>query len=213
MELRKFSIAAPLLLAAAIAPGLRAQTSDSLITITGDSYEETEELVEFEQNMDMGDVIALFREQQREIAAQRKLLEEQSRKIDTLTTTLATLQATQAQPAPRVKSDTAVELAAQKRMLQQQSQQITALKRELNAVKTAPANSSDSVQIAESHTEAVELSPTATPAPVEQPTTASEKETATGEAVAQAQEKFEKVQALHEKMFEALEQVRGLLGL
>tara|TARA_R110002073_G_scaffold11758_17_gene53088 strand:- start:10117 stop:11790 length:1674 start_codon:yes stop_codon:yes gene_type:complete len=187
MELGKFSIAAPLLLAAAIAPALHAQPSGTTVKSPAAGHEQKEDLAAFEKSMDMGDVIALFREQQQEIAAQRKLLEDQSRKIETLTRELASLQAAQAQPKPDVEADTARELAAQRQMLQHQSRQITALTQELDTVRAAPSTNKVSTQIAQSPTKADEISPAASAPSAKKPATAAEKATATGNAVAQAQ--------------------------
>ena len=53
--------------------------------------ESKEDLLRLEGSMDMGDVIALLKQQQRELAAQRKLLESQSRQIETLTRELDVL--------------------------------------------------------------------------------------------------------------------------
>lgn len=184
MKLGKIFIALPLLLSAVIAPRLHAQPADT-VSPAVTAFEEQEDLTAVEQSMDMSDVMALFRQQQQEMAAQRKLLEDQSQKIETLTQELASLRSTQ--PAPQPAPDTAKELAAQRQMLARQSRQIATLTQELDAVQTAPASRKNEIAISETPVAAVTLS-TAAPTPATaQMTTASAKETATGNAVAAAQ--------------------------
>ncbi len=94
--------------------------------------ESKEDLLDIEGEMDMGDVIALFREQQQELAAQRKLLENQSQQIATLTSELKILRAG---PSPEAQVATQQELADQKAKLQSQAQQIQALTNELDVMR------------------------------------------------------------------------------
>lgn len=126
--------------------------------------------------MDMGDVIALFREQQKELVAQRKLLEKQAEQIDTLTKELEAIRA----PLPAVNE----EMTAQRTLLESQSQQISTLARELDSMQDPlpPANA-DSIKEVAAAGPAAETGP---PVP-ETPQTEKEQAVATGNAVAQAQ--------------------------
>ena len=144
------------------------------------------DLKALEENMDMGDVIALFREQQKEMAAQRKLLESQAQKIDALTQQLQAVQA----PLPAASE----ELTAQRKLLENQSQKldsqsqkIATLTRELDDLHSP---SSPPVQQSTVVTGAGEVSPPvaiAEDAVTSQPKTVREKAKETGDAVAQAQ--------------------------
>ena len=69
----------------------------------------------------MSDVIALFRQQQEELVAQRKLLENQSAQIAILTRELETLSTA---PSPETQVAAQKELADQRKLLQSQAQQI-----------------------------------------------------------------------------------------
>ena len=97
MKVGKISIAVPLLLVAAIAPCLQAQPAGELAP-TSTALEAESEQTAADNSMDISDVLAMLRQQQHEIAAQRKLLETQSRQIETLTQELAAVRATQSEP-------------------------------------------------------------------------------------------------------------------
>jgi hypothetical protein len=84
MKLSIIAIAVVTLLAALdTGPARAEQATDAVSQLS--AIEADGGLKAFEETMDMGDVIALFREQQKEMAAQRELLESQAQKIDTLT--------------------------------------------------------------------------------------------------------------------------------
>lgn len=105
----------------------------ALVTPTVLSASESkEDLLEFEGEMDMADVIALFRQQQAELNAQRKLLESQSRQIATLTQELETIRSA---PDPVSKVEAEQQLAAQQQQLATQAQQIATLTNELDVLQ------------------------------------------------------------------------------
>ena len=131
----------------------------------------------FEENMDMGDVIALFREQQKELVAQRKLLEKQAEQIDALTKELEAVRA----PLPAVKE----EMTAQRTLLDSQSEKISSLKSELESMQ-APLPKADTTSTEISVAAATPPEPVPQSKP-ERPQTQKEQEIATGNAVAQAQ--------------------------
>lgn len=158
--------------------------------------EPTAAITALEREMDMGDVIALFRQQQQELAAQRKLLEAQSQQIDSLTRELDALRSAPPDPQQR---QTEQELAAQKRLLQSQDQKIATLTRELDALQ-APASAPTKNQLVLSAPEepTTAQAPALAPAPAPAPEMAAaapeqseakkeEQAVTTGVAVAKAQ--------------------------
>jgi hypothetical protein len=108
-----------------------AQAQESTPAVLSPS-ESKKDLLKLEGKMDMGDVVELFREQQEELAAQRKLLEKQSAQITTLTQELESLRTA---PAPEAQVAAQKELEAQRQQLESQSQQIETLTNELDALQ------------------------------------------------------------------------------
>ncbi len=187
MRFPALTIAVAILLASPGLPEARAAQSGDPVSPRA-AIEAGGDVEAFEENMDMSDVIALFRAQQKEIAAQRELLEGQSRKIATLTEELAALRASQSTTHEAPGPDASKELAAQKELLQQQSRQIAVLTKELQAVQASPPAPADSeVSLPDAPAATVTLAPGAAPATTAKPGSASEQAAATGEAVAQAQ--------------------------
>lgn len=125
----KFSIAAittcTLLALLGISSAYAEQATDAVSQLS--TMEADGDLQAFEESMDMSDVIALFQQQQKEMAAQRALLEQQAQKIDALTQELDAIRA----PMPEANK----EMVAQRALLQSQSQQIATLTRELDGMK------------------------------------------------------------------------------
>lgn len=135
-------------------------------------------LEEFEESMDMSDVIALLRQQQQELTAQRQLLQSQSEKIDNLTQELEAIRA----PLPAANK----EMAAQRALLQSQSQKISTLTRELDGIQAPLPSAGEGpggTPTAGVIPPAISVAETVS-AP---PQTAQEKQEETGDAVAQAQ--------------------------
>ena len=186
MKLGTTSIVLPILLTALTAQSLRSEPAKTLPPALS-SFEANGDLTAFEKSMDMSDVIALFQQQQEEMAAQRQLLESQSRKIESLTRELAAMR----EPAPETTS----ELTAQRKILESQSQQITILTRELDAMQTPPmATQSEASEgdIAQSTlpTETPEAAPSTIAAADSTPQetrSKSEKAIEAGDEIAQAQ--------------------------
>lgn len=152
------------------------QQNDDISRIS--AMEKDGTLEELEESMNMSDVIALLRQQQQELAAQRQLLQSQAEKIDGLTQELAAVQA----PLPAANK----ELVAQRALLESQSQKISTLTRELDAIQEPLPKEGQGIT---GETKAGIIAPAksvARTAP-EPPQTAQEKQEATGDAVAQAQ--------------------------
>ncbi len=150
------------------------------------SSESKEDLATLEKNMDMSDVMALFRQQQQELAAQRKLLEGQSQEIATLTNELRAIQA--ATPSEANQDETAQELAAQRKLLESQSQEIATLTQELDVMRAPPPSAAPEVTAESGTTSLAATPPTAvSDASPEQSQMEKEKAIETGDEVAQAQ--------------------------
>jgi outer membrane DcaP-like protein len=173
MTLRATAVA--LLGILAIVPARAEQAQDSVSHLSEMAADGT--LKAYEENMDMGDVIALFREQQKELAAQRKLLEKQAEQIDALTRELEAVRA----PLPAVKE----EMTAQRTLLNTQSEKISSLTRELETMQE-PLPTANTTATGISVAAATSPEPATKPEP-ETPQTEKEQEIATGNAVAQAQ--------------------------
>jgi hypothetical protein len=172
-------VAMLLLLTMASIHDARAEPTEEISAVLSGS-ESDEDLDTFEKEMDMSDVIALFRQQQQELAAQRQLLENQSEKIATLTRELDAMRA----PAP-VPSE---ELVAQRQILASQSQKIETLSRELDELRTEPPPASHELAVRSGTNAVAETSLVTVPdvAP-EQPKTQQEESVETGDAVSKAQ--------------------------
>lgn len=89
-----------------------------------------------EPTMELSDIIALIEQQQRELAAQRALLESQSHQIADLTEELETIKSA---PESTANTDAEKQLAAQQRQLASQAQKIDTLTRELDVLRAPPA--------------------------------------------------------------------------
>lgn len=151
-------------------------------------FKETGDLATFEASMDMSDVIALFRQQQQELAAQRKLLESQSEQIANLT---RELEAIRTQPPVTSQEEISnqktaeKELAAQRQLLEIQSEKIATLSSELDAMHAPQALAKQEVAVQPGTNAA--LTATVSDVGPEAPKTEKEKAVETGDAVAQAQ--------------------------
>ncbi|MCB1689359.1 MAG: porin [Halioglobus sp.] len=177
MKLFPLSIAVAALLATLGAAAVRAAEPADAVSHLAE-MEKDGGLKAFEESMDMSDVIALFRAQQKELAAQRELLEKQAKQIDALTQELETIRA----PLPATNQ----ELTAQRALLESQSHKIATLTRELDTLRRPTPAAEHKVAVsANAGTVSPPVAATATNPPP--PQTAKEQAVATGKAVAQAQ--------------------------
>lgn len=138
-----------------------------------------------ENTTDLGTIVALFQQQQRELEAQRKLLETQSRQIATLTGELETLRNA---PPSREQVAAQKELATQKELLESQAQQIEVLTNELDVLRKPRTPEEQVAATAETAAPAPAEAPAAVAEPAGPPESDSEQQAIeTGKQVAKAQ--------------------------